>query len=295
MVKKRLIIVFCALTLITVVVLLNSFLFSVSHVGVFCYNYPIDTYNDGAAELSDTDRAVAEEILTLSNIKKGNNIFFISEKKALQKINEGMRDVRAVDVERIFPDRVRIYFVKIAPVFAAERGDGTFTLLDNDLNVYELNAAADSVSLDAGLEETDGFGGARRPLVRLTLKSEILNTGEKQQVRLSAANELAALVNLTRALDLLDYRDNDLVRFVSSIDLSDFNSPEWVITLNMRRAEGKGTVSYSVLDASKRLLDKMRSAVSHYEACFLDGSIPSLPSHNTVTELKDGRILIESA
>ena len=132
--NKRLIVLLVGLVLIAVIVVLNAVVFTVKNVSV-----EYDTSENAVADDSD----LTELIISSSGIKKGKNIFGVSESKMVKNIQASVPSVKVVNVERKFPNKVIIHVSKRIPVFiiAYKQSQSALTdyvLVDSDMVVTEV-------------------------------------------------------------------------------------------------------------------------------------------------------------
>lgn len=106
MTKKHVVLI-VGLVLIAAIALINGLLFRVKTVTV-----DFDTETSIQAEEGE-----AEKIIAASGIKKGKNIFGVSESRMIKNINAALPGVRVVNIERIFPNRIVIHVSKRVPVY----------------------------------------------------------------------------------------------------------------------------------------------------------------------------------
>lgn len=114
--NRRLITIFSILLGITLFVLLGSIIFSVKTVNTRCLNY---AYSDEEIEV---------QILENTNIPKGQSIIFVSEEKIINSIQENVPNVKVINIERKFPNRITIHFIKLFDYFEVYSGGHYYTL-----------------------------------------------------------------------------------------------------------------------------------------------------------------------
>lgn len=106
--NRKLIIIFSVLLSITLLVVLGSVIFSVQHVDTYCMNVNEDECADSR-----------EIILSSYKIRKGSSIFGVNESKVIANIekNNKANNIRILNIERKFPNRVCINYVVVKPYF----------------------------------------------------------------------------------------------------------------------------------------------------------------------------------
>lgn len=132
MTKKHVALI-AGLVLIAVFALLNGLLFRVKTVTV-----DFDTESSIRAEEGE-----AERIIAASKLKKGKNIFGVSESRMIKNIAAELPDVRVVNIERIFPNRIVIHVSKRVAVYVIKYRQNTtdiakYVAVDGDMVALEF-------------------------------------------------------------------------------------------------------------------------------------------------------------
>lgn len=148
MTKKHIVLI-VGLVLIATIALLNGFLFKVKTITV-----DFDTESSIQAEEGE-----AERIITASRLKKGKNIFGVSESRMIKNIASEIPDVRVVNIERIFPNRIVIHVSKRVAVYIIKYRQTTseiakYVAVDGDMVALEF---FDEKPTDQNFVFVDGF------------------------------------------------------------------------------------------------------------------------------------------
>ena len=120
--NKRLMLIFSVLCGLTLLIVLSSVIFAVHDVRVYCLNIKDD----------DPQRAeLDQKVLDNHGILTGTSIFTISEKKTIAGIRRELAlnhiaDIEIRKIERHFPNRVEIHYVKIEPYFYVIQGSKAY-------------------------------------------------------------------------------------------------------------------------------------------------------------------------
>ena len=277
--KRRMIILFSILAFIMVLVLLNSVVFSIREVRAACFN--------------SNDQKLMDRVVSASGIEPYKNIIILNEKKAIDNINGEMGDeVKVVNIERKFPDKVWIHFVKLVPVLAIEKSDGYYVTCDNNLDLIETDAPASSFLFDASVKEVDeNTDGGKRPIVRALIKGGVVNPEAKSALTLSDANALLGLRTVVDTINRLDYAEYDFVRLLKEIDFRDYNDTvNPVIEFKMRDG-GPKSITITIENTKKFLLQKVQHAISAYEQ-YLAGELNFSKNEWTVYNNSKNEIII---
>lgn len=252
------IILFSILAFVMVLIVLNSFVFSIQEVRADCLN--------------SLNNELCDRVIAASDIKLNKNILFLSENKAIENINSQMpEEVRVINIERKFPDKVWIHFVKLVPVIALEKGNGDFVTCDNNLNVIGSAVSGSSLLLDASVDAVDkNIDSEVRPVVLARVGGNIVNPTPKAALALSDANSLIALRSVVDTVNRLDYREYDFVRLLREIDMTHYDDAvNPVIYLKMRES-GARSITIEIQNTKKMLLQKVQHSISAYEQYLAD-------------------------
>ncbi len=161
--NRKLIIMFSVLAALVLLVVVTGAVFSVQHIDTYCYNAD--------------DTALEAQVRDSTGLKKGRSIFVIDEDEVARRVEEstGYR-VKVINIERKFPNRVSVNYVKIMPY--AYVTDGT--------EYYEFG----NNLLVTGVSETEPAGRIR-----------VLHAGEGGFAQGEAALTGEAADTLTTILD----------------------------------------------------------------------------------------------
>ena len=153
--NRKLIIMFSLLAALVLIVVLTSVIFSVQHIDAYCYNYD--------------DTELEQQVVSSTGLKKGKSIFVIKEDKVAAAVEQNTNyRVKVINIERKFPNRVVVNYVRITP-YAYLKTDGGYSQFGSDLRVTEVTdgepdnlikvlakgAAADAIG-SAALEGEEG-------------------------------------------------------------------------------------------------------------------------------------------
>ena len=139
---KRLWVILAVIASAVVLAVVLGTLFSIGGVDV-------NTTND--ITLSAEQKS---NIIELSQIKKGKNIFSIDEGIAISNIELNQPTLKVISIERKFPNKVVIYVTDRTPVFSCATGDGRYAILDRELKVMSFsNTRNTSLTELIGLED----------------------------------------------------------------------------------------------------------------------------------------------
>ncbi len=106
--NKKLVVLLAIFAVITTLIVFSSVVFSVQSVYAHCYN----------ADDEFLDSVVCER--ETSTIRRGQSIFLLNEDEIIESIEKKCSEVKVINVERKFPNRVYINYVKIFPSLVFE-------------------------------------------------------------------------------------------------------------------------------------------------------------------------------
>jgi len=102
---------------VTLTVLLGSIIFNVRTVNTYAFN--MDVYREG--------RELSDRVLSHADIR-GRSIFLLNDARIIERIEDNVPEVRVINIERKFPDRVTVNFVRLFNYFQVY-DSGTYYLL----------------------------------------------------------------------------------------------------------------------------------------------------------------------
>lgn len=226
--NKKLIALFIILGSLTVLAILSSVIFSIQKITGYCYN---DDDTQLISMIEDTEN---------NGIKKGKSIFFLNEGNVIKKIEENpdFANVKVINIERKFPNRVYINFIKIYPFIAYEY-DGTIYFASNDLVILDTKPA----------------GTAYEGYIRLV--ADIQPSGTEKGKRLfDVDSDVYLIVNgVITSIQRLDY--NDAISMIEFIDMR--ATYKGFTYVKMRTG-----VYFKIYSGLSNLFEKVRLAMSVY-------------------------------
>lgn len=219
--NKKLIILFSIFLGVTLLIVLNSVIFSVQHIDLYCQNIE--------------DVELEENVRQNNKIKKGQSIFLMNEQKAIEDIESRIPNMRIINIEKKFPNRVSINYVKIFEYLELE-SENMFYFCSNDGKIVRQSDISDGSHIK----------------VKMNGNMSSKTVGEKFQS--DNSYEVTLLFNILYSLERLDYREAEVKALFESIDITNRE----VIFLQTRSG-----VKFQINQTSN-LLTKLRSAISLY-------------------------------
>ena len=158
MTKKTKIITLCTsiLAIIVLLVILSSTLFAVNEVKV-----SFKSEKHVLASLSE------KEIVESANIQNGTNVFFVSKKDAIDRLEKKYPYIKVLNIETKFPNKIIIHAIERDEIFAFQVA-GKYMVTDSELKVLRI---------------VDGeFSSNNSNAIKIISDGELANEGEFLQV-----------------------------------------------------------------------------------------------------------------
>lgn len=231
--NKRLLIIFGILLTLTLLIAIGSAVFSIRRVDAFCYNAD--------------DEGLMEQVLKHKDKIMGKSIFSLDEDQLIYSIESRVGGIKIINVERLFPNRVSINYVKLYDYFEVLY-DGKYYIsaIDGKINRVQNESSGDKVI---------------RVIIQLDEKP---NIGAK----LTSAKHFDALQDIIEMLERLNFRETDATAIISSVDLK-FSENEIYI-----KTRGGTLIKLMKYDNAG---EKLRKALSLYK------SKPEIRNGGTIT------------
>ena len=239
--NKKLIVLFSVLCALTLLVVFNSVLFSVRHVRAYCANVQNSAY--------------AEQVLAAHGIKRAESIFFVNKKQVAAQVESKVPQVRVLNVEKKFPDRIYINYIEKSPYLRLYdvTNDKTY-FCANDLRV--MYAENGNQTLWSGAENSEHWSGFRA--INLVCDDSIPLMKAGDTVAFSGASTAEVLKGICTAFERLGYYEQ-VIDLFTEWDVSGLGAPSAVITLTMALG-----LKWEIVSADRNLADKIRLALSVY-------------------------------
>jgi len=120
------------------------FLFLLVCAGIIVTVFKAPFFDINEIVCQGQDKLTAEQVIKISGVSKGNNIFITSISDAKENLLKNP-EIRSASVNRVFPNRIRIEIVEAVPVAYAEY-DGMVLLLDDSGKIIKtLEDKEDSI------------------------------------------------------------------------------------------------------------------------------------------------------
>ncbi|MBE5731044.1 MAG: FtsQ-type POTRA domain-containing protein [Clostridiales bacterium] len=220
--NKRLLIIFGILLSLTLLIAIGSAVFSIKMLNAYCYN-------------SD-DEVLMSKVQQFEKDLIGKSIFSLDEQALIEEVEKEIGGIKVVNIERLFPNRVSINYVKLYDYFEVCY-DGNYYISGIDgriLKKQEQSRDSEVIKIKLNLTEVPEVGGY-----------------------FSSADRFEALQDMIQMLEKLNYRETNAPALIESIDLVSSESAIYVQT--------RSGVLIKILQ-DDNAGEKLRKALSLYTA-----------------------------
>lgn len=247
--SKKTLVLFLILCFLTVLIVIGSVLFSIKNVVGYCYN----------AEDAELNAKISSA--SVNGISVGSNIFVLSEKKIIDKIENEVPNVKVINIERKFPSSVYINYIKIEAYFEVNI-NGEHLYVSNDCKIL-------SSSLSPLPEK----------YISLLFNGEPDSTKEGNRL-FSPSSDLFSIVNETMVtLSRLEKHDN-IIEIFDIVDLR-------FVDINLLYLKTSAGVSIEIQNPQEKLLTKIQWAMTYLNSADFDhkskGTIIVASSQSKIT------------
>lgn len=140
MTNKRVIIVLSVLAVVAILLLVSSLVFKVKTIDVVVLN-----------SNTETNFVKSEEVINSSELKIGQNIFFVGKNKATQKIEKALPYVKVENIVSKFPNKLVINISeRVEEFYVTYETDANkfYLILDNELKILKVVEQKEDVDSD---------------------------------------------------------------------------------------------------------------------------------------------------
>lgn len=186
--NKKLIVLFCALFVITLLIFLSSVVFSVQRIEAYCYN--------------QANPASYGKVLENHGIKRNKNIFMLKEDDVILNVETGVPTAKVINIEKKFPNKVIINYIEISEYIKIYTPKQT-VICSNDGKILRIE--------DGKLTDEQ--------LIEVKLKGEVVSPVVGSLLKSSSETDIALFSSVLSSLSRLGYREN-VVDLLKEIDIS---------------------------------------------------------------------------
>lgn len=226
--NKKLAVLFAVLAVVTTLVVLSSVVFSVQSVYAHCYNADDELLDDSVA---------SKEV---NEIRRGSSMFMLDEDKVIRHVEDRCSNVMVVNVERKFPNRVYINYVKVFPTLVLETEDRA------------LKMSATCKILDVS-EKSDKY----EALTKVLINGEAASTTVGEKALSPGSVEYDVSYGISDIMIKMDLY-NETVQMLELIDVTKTAST------GVTFVKTRTGVFFELQGGADKIAEKMRLAVSVY-------------------------------
>lgn len=192
--RKRLYIIFGILMALTLIAFASSAIFSVKTVEGYC-NIKLD------------DETLDRRVSDAASFVKGVSIFSVNESEIAQKVESEVPGIKVVNIERMFPNRISVNYVRLYEYFELYL-DGKYYTMSIDGKV---------------VNESDASGGQGK-VIKLIFEPQV----EPEIGAMIVPPQATAII---RTMERLDYKKTDAASIISHINFTYSKSYIYVKTV----------------------------------------------------------------
>ena len=243
--NKRLIVLLCVLAFMTVLVVLNSTLFTLQSVSINWLTSKCELQN-----VKDYD--LTGEVYT------GQSIFLVNKNQISEKLEKDFPYLNIVSIETKFPNKIVIHSAERESLYAVNMSSDKYAILDEKGKVLDIITGKE---LDANSE-----GGLRpRPIVvnfgNTAISSDEFVVGEF--VKISKLEEI--INSLSYSLRASNYIPTTSKGVINNIEI---NTTSKYATLTTRSG-----ISLVIINFEELLTDKLKHAFNRYNVLHNQGAV----------------------
>ncbi len=232
--NKKLIVLFVILSIVTLLIVLGSVIFSVQDVYGYCYN--------------DSDDAFIQEVASdeITGIQRGKSIFLLNEQEVIASVESKIPDIEVINIERKFPNRVYINFVRIFPylVFDDSQSDQALLVGNNGKITSKVDKQA----------EYDDY-------IKLITNSNANSTVVGENIFDANSAEQNTIIGIMDAMERMDIHASVIDMF-EFMDISYLSGEDATGTLYIKTRTG---AFIEIQKASENTANKLSGALSVYK------------------------------
>ncbi len=204
----------------------------------------LDYFNINNIEVSGNRNIHKNEIIKLSSIENGNNIFYTNLKKARTNIKSNPY-IQSVDIKRQLPSTLQINVVERDAYFYGMDSGGRYVVVDNEGVVLEIRKEINNMKL----LKIQGFDFSKAKV------SKTLPVDDQRKIKLlgTFAGLLKAdksgltlsIIDISNLLDIKMYYGNICVKLGNSEDIENKVNMAVNIIINNKLKDSKGYIDVS--------------------------------------------------
>jgi hypothetical protein len=231
-------IVIILLSIILVVIVLNSTVFTIQKVDVQFENQT-KVYSS-----SDSAKLIAENSISL-----GQNIIFASKKDMTNIVERKNAYAKVINIEKVFPNKIIIHIIEREPVFCVSMQDSRYAILDGDLKVLDVK-------------------DIKGTLIDLSFLTSISTLSSGEFLSIEGNNEITSILT---NFEVYSWNNATIQNKFKTFSLDKTNkNNESLLNLNITTYQG---VNIRFNNIDKDLKTKVYNFIEFYSGASNDGSI----------------------
>lgn len=196
-------------------VLLSSIIFTVRNINTRCLNHAY------------SDTKLDEKIIDNMGLQKGKSIFFIKEGELIANVEKNVPDVKVINIERKFPDRLTVHYVKLFDYYEVAAGGFYYSLTHDGRVIAESPEPKDASqkirvvvkSADKPAEGSYIYDGIKKEIL-----SGIVSSLERLDLKGEKATARFDFIDLEAETDCLYIGLNGINNLIKIEDVSDLST-----------------------------------------------------------------------
>ncbi len=262
--NRKLIIMFSVLAALVLLVVLTGVVFSVQHIDAYCYNAD--------------DPELEAQVQASTGVKKGRSIFVIDEDAVAKSVEEKTDyKVAVINIERKFPNRISVNYVKVMPYAYVSDGEEYYEF-GNNLRIISVSSEEPQnrikvfMSGDAGGEtgaqvaegeQADTLTQLLNGFVRLGYSGTVVSAGGEQTAEMC---DMVELIDMRFESSIyIKMRAGCVLQLIGKTDI--FSKLQLALTAYANRDDWKtgGTIIVSGGASSRTEEDRYQTALETRE------------------------------
>lgn len=252
--NKRLIVVLCVLAFLTVLIVINSTLFTLQNISV--------NWLTTKCELTSV-----KDYDIVDKVSKGGSIFLVDKEEISETLEKKYPYLRVVSIETKFPNKIVIHSAERESLYAIKLSDSEYAVLDEKGKVLSLES-------DRILAGEEGDLGNRPIAVLFNRSNTSINVSDFEVGKMVKGDYISSLLSiLSYSLRESNYTPTTSKGVLKEIEISQkldtiTNQPTSVISLKTRNG-----IKMEIENFENKTTDKLLLAFARYNTLQSQGVV----------------------
>lgn len=168
-------------------------------------------------EVIGETRYAPEQIIALSGVEKGQNLFLCKTKEGSDAIEHAMPYIESVDITRTLPSKIAIHITEAVPVGLVEY-EGRYAVTSSSGKVLEfIDTPIDSLPIIKGMKISSAEEGSRMEYVDESVQDILENI--TQAITLTGMQDIKEIDLSSPTNPKLNYQNRIIIKLGQPIDL----------------------------------------------------------------------------